>query len=260
MDLGLSGRVVIVTGGASNLGRAITLGFAAEGARVVIADVDDRQARKVEAEAPSGTIVARHTDVTDWESVSSMAQFVRSSMGGVDVLVNCAGWTIDRLFTEKPREEWEREIAIDIWGFINCVRAVLDHMIERRHGRIVSIGSDAGRMGEWREAVYSGTKAAVIAMSKAIAREVGKHGITLNVVSPGLIPGDPETSGSESIWSSDQATMFTSEVREKAARSYPLRRLGTPEDVVPAVLLLASDRASYITGQTLSVSGGYTMI
>jgi len=133
-------------------------------------------------------------------------------------------------------------------------------MIERRHGRIVSIGSDAGRMGEWREAVYSGTKAAVIAMSKAIAREVGKHGITLNVVSPGLIPGDPETSGSESIWSSDQAKMFTSEVREKAARSYPLRRLGTPEDVVPAVLLLASDRASYITGQTLSVSGGYTMI
>ena len=260
MDLGLSGRVVIVTGGASNLGRAITLGFAAEGARVVIADVDDRQARKVEAEAPSGTIVARHTDVTDWESVSSMAQFVRSSMGGVDVLVNCAGWTIDRLFTEKPREEWEREIAIDIWGFINCVRAVLDHMIERRHGRIVSIGSDAGRMGEWREAVYSGTKAAVIAMSKAIAREVGKHGITLNVVSPGLIPGDPETSGSESMWSSDQAKMFTSEVREKAARSYPLRRLGTPEDVVPAVLLLASDRASYITGQTLSVSGGYTMI
>jgi 2-hydroxycyclohexanecarboxyl-CoA dehydrogenase len=204
--------------------------------------------------------VARHTDVTDWESVSSMAQFVRSSMGGVDVLVNCAGWTIDRLFTEKPREEWEREIAIDIWGFINCVRAVLDHMIERRYGRIVSIGSDAGRMGEWREAVYSGTKAAVIAMSKAIAREVGKHGITVNVVSPGLIPGDPETSGSESMWSSDQAKMFTSEVRAKAARSYPLRRLGTPEDVVPAVLLLASDRASYITGQTLSVSGGYTMI
>ncbi|HYU63943.1 MAG TPA: SDR family oxidoreductase [Verrucomicrobiae bacterium] len=260
MDLGLTGRVVIVTGGASNLGRAITLGFAAEGARVVIADVDDRQARKVEAEAPSGTIVARHTDVTDWESVSSMVQFVRSSMGGVDVLVNCAGWTIDRLFTEKPREEWEREIAIDMWGFINCVRAVLDPMIERRHGRVVSIGSDAGRMGEWREAVYSGTKAAVIAMSKAIAREVGKHGITLNVVSPGLIPGDPETSGSESIWSSDQAKMFTAEIREKAARSYPLRRLGKPEDVVPAVLLLASDRASYITGQTLSVSGGYTMV
>src|SRR5258708_34334347 len=110
-----------------------------------------------------------------------------ASMGGVDVLVNCAGWTIDRLFMEKPRSEWEREIAIDTWGFINSVRAVLEPMIERGYGRIVSIGSDAGRIGEWREAVYSGTKASVIAMSKAIAREVGKHGITLNVVCPGPV-------------------------------------------------------------------------
>jgi 2-hydroxycyclohexanecarboxyl-CoA dehydrogenase len=260
MDLGLTGKVVIVTGGASNLGRAITLGFAAEGARVVIADVDDEQAKKVESEAAPGTIVACHTDVTDWESVSSSVEFVKSSMGAVDVLVNCAGWTIDRLFTEKPRAEWEREIAIDTWGFINSARAVLDPMIERRYGRIVSIGSDAGRIGEWREAVYSGTKASVIAMSKAIAREVGKYGITLNVVCPGLIPGSPETSGESSMWSAEQTEMFTPEVREKAAKAYPLRRLGTPEDVVPAVLLLASDRASYITGQTLSVSGGYTMI
>src|SRR5215472_13629858 len=108
MDLRLSGRVVIVTGGASNLGRAITLGFAAEGARVVIADVDDAQAKSVEAEAPSGTIVARHTDVTDWDSVRATVDSVVESMGGVDVLVNCAGWTVDRLFMEKPRAEWER--------------------------------------------------------------------------------------------------------------------------------------------------------
>jgi 2-hydroxycyclohexanecarboxyl-CoA dehydrogenase len=260
MDLGLTGRVVIVTGGASNLGRAITLGFAHEGARVLVADIDDAQARKVEGESPSGTIVARHTDVTDWDSVSATVDYVESSMGGVDVLVNCAGWTIDRLFTEKPRAEWEREIAIDTWGFINTTRAVLDPMIKRGYGRIVSIGSDAGRIGEWREAVYSGTKASVIAMSKAIAREVGKHGITLNVVCPGLIPGSPGTSGESSMWSAGQLDVFTPEAREKAAKAYPLRRLGTPEDVVPAVLLLASDRASYITGQTLSVSGGYTMI
>lgn len=260
MQLGLEGRVALVTGGASNLGRAITLGFAAEGARVVIADVDDEQARKVEREAPSGTIVAQRTDVTDWESVSATVRTTLESMGRIDVLVNCAGWTIDRLFIEKPREEWEREIAIDTWGFINSVRAVLDHMIERRYGRIVSIASDAGRMGEWREAVYSGTKASIIAMSKSIAREVGKHGITLNVVCPGLIPGKPETSGKSSIWSEEQLAVFTPEVLEKAAKAYPLRRLGTPDDVVPAVLLLASDRASYITGQTLSVSGGYTMI
>src|SRR5215831_4640544 len=260
MDLGLSGRVVVVTGGASNLGRAITLGFAAEGARVVIADVDDAQAKSVEAEAPSGTIVARHTDVTDWDSVRATVDSVVESMGGVDVLVNCAGWTVDRLFMEKPRAEWEREIAIDMWGFINCTRAVLDTMVQRRYGRIVSIGSDAGRIGEWREAVYSGTKAGVIAMSKAIAREVGKYNITLNVVCPGLTPGSPETSGRESMWTAEQREVFTPEVKEKAARAYPLRRLGTPDDVVPAVLLLASDRASYITGQTLSISGGYTMI
>lgn len=260
MDLGLSGRVVIVTGGGSNLGRAISLGFAAEGARVLIADVDLDQARKVEAEAPSGAVIARQADVTDWDSVSSTVEFALASMGSVDVLVNCAGWTVDRLFMEKPRSEWEREIAIDTWGFINCVRAVLEPMIERRYGRIVSIGSDAGRIGEWREAVYSGTKAGVIAMSKAIAREVGKHGITLNVVCPGLVPGTPETSGRESMWASDQGKLFSPAVLEKAALAYPLRRLGTAQDVVPAVLLLASDRASYITGQTLSVSGGYTMI
>jgi len=259
MDLELSGRIVIVTGGASNLGQAITLGFAHEGARVVIADVDDAQAKKVEHEAPSGTIVARHTDVTDWESVTATVDFVRRSMGGVDVLVNCAGWTIDRLFMDKPRAEWEKEIAIDMWGFINCTRAVLDVMVENRYGRIVSIGSDAGRMGEWREAVYSGTKASVIAMSKAIAREVGKYNVTLNVVCPGLIVGAPETSGANSMWSSEQLDKFTPEVRDKAAKNYPLRRLGTADDVVPAVLLLSSDRASYITGQTLSVSGGYTM-
>jgi 2-hydroxycyclohexanecarboxyl-CoA dehydrogenase len=180
-------------------------------------------------------------------------------MGSVDVLVNCAGWTIDRLFLDKPRAEWEREIAVDTWGFINCVRAVLEPMVERRYGRIVSIGSDAGRVGEWREAVYSGTKASVIAMSKAIAREVGKYGITLNIVCPGLVPGIPETSGRESIWASEQGALFSPEVLEKAGRAYPLRRLGTHDDIVPAVLLLASDRASYITGQTLSISGGYTM-
>src|SRR5260370_16043396 len=193
MDLGLKGRVVIVSGGASNLGRAISLGCAGEGARVLIGDVDLEQAKRVEAEAPAGAVVARRADVTDMESMSSAVQFALNSLGGVDVLVNCAGWTIDRLFMEKPRSEWERENAIDTCGFIHSVRAVLEPMIERGHGRIVSIGSDAGRIGEWRGAVDSGTQASVIAMSKAIAREVGKQGITLTVVCPGLLPGPPAT-------------------------------------------------------------------
>jgi 2-hydroxycyclohexanecarboxyl-CoA dehydrogenase len=260
MDLGLQGKGVVVTGGASNIGRAISLGFAAEGARVLIADIDEAQARAVTAEAPPGAIAQRRTDVTDAADVQAAIATAIDTLGAVDVLVNCAGWTIDRMFMEKPSEEWEREIAIDMWGFINATRAVLGHMIERGYGRIVSIGSDAGRIGEWREAVYSGTKASVIAMSKAIAKEVGRYGITLNVVCPGFTPGAPETSGEHSIWRGEQGAQFSEEVLHKVARSYPLRRLGTPEDVVAPVLLLASDRASYITGQTLSVSGGYTMI
>jgi 2-hydroxycyclohexanecarboxyl-CoA dehydrogenase len=260
MDLGLDAKGVVITGGASNIGRALTLGFAEEGARVLIADVDEAQAEKVVAAGPDGRIAQRRTDVTDPDQVNATIEHAIATLGGVDVLINCAGWTVDRLFIEKPREEWEREIAIDMWGFINATRAVLDHMIERESGRIVSIASDAGRIGEWREAVYSGTKASVIAMSKAIAKEVGKHNITLNVVCPGFTPGTPETSGEHSVWRGEQGAQFDSETLKKVARSYPLRRLTTPEDIVGPVLLLASDRASYVTGQTLSVSGGYTMI
>ena len=259
MELGLRDRAVIVTGGASNIGRAIVHAFAGEGSRVLLADIDVQRARATAEEAPGHVRVAE-TDVTSWESAQRMVATALEELGGVDVLVNCAGWTVDRLFVEKPRAEWEKEIAIDMWGFINCTRAVLDPMIERGSGRIVSISSDAGRVGEWREAVYSGTKAGVIAMSKAIAKEVGRHGITLNVVCPGFVPGRPETSGSESVWAGDQGAQFSAELLEKVARSYPLRRLGTPEDIAPAVLFLASDQASYITGQTLSVNGGYSMI
>jgi 2-hydroxycyclohexanecarboxyl-CoA dehydrogenase len=260
MDLNLDGKGVVITGGASNIGRALTLGFAEEGANVLIADVDEAQAEAVIAAGPEGRISQRRTDVTNADEVTATIDHAIETLGGIDVLVNCAGWTVDRLFTEKPREEWEREIAIDMWGFINATRAVLDHMIERGSGRVVSIASDAGRIGEWREAVYSGTKAGVIAMSKAIAKEVGRNGITLNVVCPGFTPGTPEASGEHSIWQGEQGAQFDDEILKKVARSYPLRRLGTPEDIVGPVLLLASDRASYITGQTLSVSGGYTML
>jgi 2-hydroxycyclohexanecarboxyl-CoA dehydrogenase len=260
VDLGLSGANVVVSGGASNIGRAISLGFVQEGANVVVADIDEAQSKRVADEAPSGKVIPRFTDVTDQESVEATVAFAISSLGSIDVLVNCAGWTIDRLFLEKPRAEFEKEIAVDVWGFINFTRPVLEHMVERERGRVVSISSDAGRIGEWREAVYSGTKASVIAMTKSIAREVGKHGITLNVVCPGFTPGDEETSGANSIWRGEQGEQFTPEILEKIARSYPLRRLGRPEDLVGAVLLLCSDKAAYITGQTLSVSGGYTMI
>ena len=262
MDLGLAGKAVIVTGGANNIGRGIALGFAAEGARVLIADIDEQRAGQVAAEA-GGETATQRTDVSSWESTQAMAARAVELFGRIDVLVNCAGGTIDRLFLEKPREEWEREVAINFWGFINCSRAVLDQMVEQRSGAVVSISSDAGRMGEWREAVYSGTKAGIIAMSKSLAREMGSKGIRFNVVCPGFIPGRKDAGGDfgeGSMWSGKQGEQFPDELLEKIAKTYPLRRLGRPEDIAPAVMFLASEAASYITGQTLSVSGGYTMI
>jgi 2-hydroxycyclohexanecarboxyl-CoA dehydrogenase len=258
VDLGLAERSVIVTGGASNIGQGIARAFAAEGALVCIADRDAEQAQRVASEVPG--VTAEVTDVTDPDSVAALVRGVITRAGHVDVLVNAAGWVMDRLFVEQPPEEWRREIDVNFWGFLNCTRAVLDSMIERRQGSIVSISSDAGRMGEFREAVYSGTKAAVIASSKAIAREVGRHGVRLNVVCPGLVPPRPEMSGKESMWRGELGGMFTEEVLQRVVRAYPLGRLGTPEDVAAAVLFLASDRASYITGQTLSVDGGYVMV
>ena len=174
--------------------------------------------------------------------------------------MNNVGWTVDRLFMEKPRHEWEREVQVNLWGAINCIHAVLPGMIEQRAGAIVCISSDAGRMGEYREAVYSACKAGVIALSKSIARETGRHGLRLNVVCPGLVvPPDDESISEESMWN-QMREVFTEEVRERVGRNYPLRRIGTAQEVANAVVFLASDAASFITGQTLSVSGGYTMM
>ena len=263
MELNLAGKAVVVTGGANNIGRGIALAFAAEKARVLIADIDEERADRVASEAGGAEVAVQRTDVSSWESAQSMAARAVELFGRIDVLVNCAGGTIDRLFLEKPREEWEREVAIDFWGFINCSRAVLDPMVEQRSGAVVSLSSDAGRMGEWRETVYSGTKAGIIAMSKSLAREMGSKGIRFNVVCPGFTPGKRDAGGDfgeGSMWSGKQGEQFPEELLEKIAKSYPLRRLGTPEDIAPAVLFLASEAASYITGQTLSVSGGYTMM
>ena len=266
MELGLKGKTAIVTGGGSNIGRAITLALAAEGCNVVIADIDESQAQKVVEKCieSGGSSTAVKTDVSDWEQVQAMVKKAIDTFGQVDVLVNNVGWVRDRLFIETPREEWEKEVKLNFWPPINCIRAVLDHMIERRYGHIVSIASDAGRMGEFREAVYSGCKAGVIALTKSIAREVGRYGINLNVVCPGLTVPTEEGIGDGSMWSKStpdsMGTFFTPEMLEKAASAYPLRRLGTAQDTANAVVFLASDAASYITGQTLSVSGGYTML
>lgn len=263
MDLNLADKTVIVTGGGSNIGRGIVLAFAKERPNVVIAEIDEVQGQKVakEANALGGKAVVIKTDVTDVDSVASMVKKTLEQFGKIDVLVNNVGWGMDRLFIEKPRAEWEKEVNINFWGVINCTRAVLDHMIERKYGKIISISSDAGRMGEYREAVYAGCKGGVIAMSKTLARELGRYGINVNVVCPGMtLPENPEHAGELSMWKSPMAQFLTPEVQEKAAKAYPLRRIGKPQDVANLVVFLASDAASFMTGQTISVSGGYTMM
>ncbi len=265
MNLDLAGKSVIVTGGGSNIGRAISLAFAREGSRVAIADVDEGQARKVASEAErlgAEVAAAIRTDVTKWESVQAMVKDVETRFGGVDVLVNNVGWTLDRLFVEKTREEWEKEIQLNLWGMINCTRAVLDGMIARKAGAIVSMGSDAGRMGEFREGVYAACKAGVIALSKSLAREVGRYGIRLNVVCPGMtMPESDEEIGGLSMWTAEVNKQWqTPEMRARIAKVYPLRRVARPDDITGAVLFLACAAAGFITGQTLSVSGGYTMM
>ena len=264
MELGLAGKNVVVTGGGSNIGRAIVHGFAAEGANIAIAELVPSQgelvASEVEAMNTGSRVTVIEVDVTDNEQVEALMAQARSDFGSIDVLVNNVGWTVDRLFLDKPRAEHEKEVQVNLWGAINCIHAVLPLMIEQQSGSIVSISSDAGRMGEYREAVYSACKAGTIALSKSVAREMGRYGLRLNVVCPGLIvPPDTESISSESMWN-EMRDIFTDDVLERVRRNYILRRMGTAQEIANAVVFLASDAASFITGQTLSVSGGYTMM
>jgi 2-hydroxycyclohexanecarboxyl-CoA dehydrogenase len=265
MDLNLGGKSVIVTGGASNIGRAISLAFAREGVNLTIADLDEAQAQKVAKEATGAGakgVLVRRTDVTKADDARATVKAVEERFGAVHVLVNNVGWTRDALFVEKTRDEWEKEVQLNLWGMINCTRAVLDGMIARKGGAIVSLGSDAGRMGEFREAVYGACKAGVIALTKSLAREVGKFGIRLNVVCPGMtMPMSDDEISENSMWASEVNKQWRNpEMQARIAKVYPLRRIGKPEDVAPAIVFLASDQASFVTGQTLSVSGGYTMM
>jgi 2-hydroxycyclohexanecarboxyl-CoA dehydrogenase len=266
MDLELKTKTAIVTGGASNIGKAIAEGFATEGANVVIADVDKEQAERVAKELDAlgdGDVIFVEADVTDAAQIETMVQQTLEQFGQIDVLINNAGWTANDLFLNKPVSDFEREIAINLWGPINCIRAIAPSMIERNYGKIITIGSDAGRVGEYNEAVYSACKGGVISLSKALAREFGKYNLNVNVVCPGLtLPESADDAGRESLWHKDsrQSHIFQNdEVLAKVVRRYPLRRHGVPSDIVPLVLLLASDKSSYTTGQVVSVSGGYAM-
>jgi 2-hydroxycyclohexanecarboxyl-CoA dehydrogenase len=262
MDLNLKTKSVVVTGGGSNIGRAIVLAFANEGANITIGDIDAVQAGKVAEMAlkrgAAGVQVVK-TDVTSLEQVKAMFSAAVDKFGTVDVLVNNVGWDQLMFFTQTTPEFWQKIIQINYVGVLNCTKAALDIMIPRNSGAIVSISSDASRQGEPREAVYGGVKAAINSFMKTIAKENGRYGIRCNVVCPGItVPESNEEVGGTSMWAVSDA-MFTPEQFEKIAKALPLRKLGRPADIANAVVFLSSSAAGHVTGQVLSVSGGYSM-
>ncbi|MFI5317227.1 MAG: SDR family NAD(P)-dependent oxidoreductase [Myxococcota bacterium] len=243
---GLKDRVALVTGGARGIGRAIAERLAAEGARVAIADI---QGAKQAAEEIGGGSIGVVLDVTDSSAVRAGVGEVIGRFGRVDVLVNNAGWDKVEPFVKSSEETWDKVLAINLRGPIAVTRAVLDGMIERRAGWIVTISSDAGRLGSSGEVVYSAAKAGVIGFSKALAREVARHGIHVNVVCPG-----PTNTPLLAQVGADNPKLV-----ESLTRAVPFGRIGQPDDLAGAVAFLASDDAAFITGQTLSVSGGMSM-
>ena len=247
MDFGLRDKIALVTGAGSGIGQAIALSLAGEGVRLVATDLREETVMAT-ATACGSEALGLPLDVTRYAQAQAVVRHVIQRFGRIDILVNCAGaWRVN-LFVDSQPEDWTFEVNTCFMGVVHCTRAVLDGMIAQRSGKIVNIASDAGRVGEVRQAVYSGAKAAVIAFSKAIAKEVGRYNIHVNCVCPGFTKTPATTE------------RLTPELEARIVRFYPLGKLGTPADVAQAVTFLASDGASHITGQTLSVSGGYSMV
>ncbi|WP_214368551.1 SDR family NAD(P)-dependent oxidoreductase [Pseudonocardia sp. H11422] len=248
----LSGSVVIVTGGGRGIGEAICTEVAAQGADVAVADLDGERAAAVAA-----ALVAKYgvraigvgVDVADPAAVTAAVAGVEAELGPITGIVNNAGIDVIGRFVDSDPQTWDRLIDVNLKGTIQFTRAVLDGMISRSAGRIVNVASDAGRVGSSGEVVYSATKGGVIAFSKALAREVAKDQITVNAVCPG--PTDTALLG--------QVAEVSQKLYDGLARAVPMRRIGQPQDIAPAVAFLLSPGADYITGQTLSVSGGLTM-
>ncbi len=245
--------VALVTGGGSGIGRAICVRLAADGARVVAGDVDHGAAEETAATVRrnGGEGRAVEMDVTNFDRVRAAVSEVRQAWGAVDILVNSAGWDRMEPFLQNTPDFWSKVIDINLRGPIHCCRAVLDDMVARNRGKIISISSDAGRVGSTGEAVYSACKGGIIAFSKTLARELARHRINVNVVSPG--PTDTPLLQSMVAAGSEKLV-------EALTRAIPFHRLGRPEEIAAAVAFFASPDADFITGQVLSVSGGLTMV
>jgi len=248
----LKGKTIIVTGSGQGIGKGIALKLAKEGSSVVVADLNEENAQKVADEINSngGKALAVKVDITSAEMVKNMILKTIDEFGEISGLVNNAGWDKVEPFMESTEDTWDRVIAINIKGTISCCKAVLQEMIPNNYGKIINIASDAGRVGSSGEAVYSATKGGVIAFTKTLAREMARYKINVNCIAPG--PTDTPLF--------EEISSYNPKIAEGLKKAIPFRRLGKPEDLANAVAFMISDEAEYITGQTLSVSGGLTMV
>jgi 2-hydroxycyclohexanecarboxyl-CoA dehydrogenase len=248
----LKGKLALVTGGAAGIGRAICLRLARDGADVAILDLNLEKAQETvtELEELGVRAMAVACDVTAYEKVKEAVEAVTRTMGATpDILINNAGVDKQQLFLETDEALWDTIIAVNYKGVLNVCHVVLPYMVEKKSGVVVNLGSDAGRIGNAREVVYSGTKAAVMASTKALAQEMARFGIRVNAVSPGPIQQTDLLGG-----------LFEGDIGERIAKLVPMRRLGQPEEVADVVAFFCSEDSRYLTGQILSIDGGLTMV
>jgi len=243
--MNLSDKVAIVTGGGRGIGRAIALKLAEAGAAVVVSDILEEEAEAVAGEIKSagGKSLACLADVSSAADVARLVDITVKAYGRIDILVNNAGIARDQLLVRMSEEDWDKVLDVDLKSVFLCTKAVLRYMLKKRWGRIISLSSIAGVMGNPGQANYASAKAGVIGFTRTVAKEVGSHSITVNAVAPGFI----ET---------DMTKQIKEEQRQEIKELIPLNRFGTPRDVAEVVAFLASEEAGYITGQVLSVNGG----
>ena len=251
MDLGLNGKVALVTGGARGVGREIVLALANEGAAVAVnyrGSEAEADALVVEIEGRGGKAKAYGADVADHEAVCAMTERVAADFGRLDVLVNNAGYVTPQRFVATTPADWRAQIDVGLYGVIHCCHAAVPHLAASGDGRIISLAGDSARVGEKGLSITAAARGGVLSLTKSLAKELGGDGITVNAVALGLV----ETGHSDKAWLEKNMA--------KIVRNYPSGRVGQPEDVAPAVAFLASAGASWITGQIISISGGYSMV